>query len=829
MLTIALVATGATQINTALAESSPVSGKDMLDQAVALYEKLSDEKVLISEHLSQYPVEDYMLKSVVLGYINLDEVQSPSLIEYARKQDVMNLLYKTVINYDDSYTLSEKDAEIILNECYDNSYIDEENKIAYAFMMKYGIITSNINTEPNKILTWDSCRILVDIIYDYFIQDVTFLQGDTQIVMGSNLSTLPDIYLEPDKIDISEYGFEWYIYNSDADNFCMIGVENERICGFFTNSKQFSLNGIISKGDDISHAQELITSQNLQLFADADNKVDAVLYTSRENGHYEDIEHTNARAIHLLDIINAKREQNGENPYTYSSLLSNSLWATSLETIESMEETDTSLYGCNIFHIYEKLLKSNNNIMFASSNSDMAIGIDTTLNNDTLYVSFVVDSPQNNNEYDFSTSDVVEFTQENPNTILPSAYADDKAFYGQTIDTKNPEPPEITTPDNTAFVAGDDIVINIEKPVSSKYHLEVYDLEKGIQTVNSYITTSDDSISILSDVLENGIEYKITLSSVSESGDKTASDSVNVFYGDATKTGVDITLEDYSTDNDYIPLVWESSQYTDFYVDVYNSNGDLVVSSIVEDEKNAMIQGLDPDTYYVYVTALRKGTTIEKAQDKLQVEITFPEPVINEYILENDDTYYFQYEDESLGILYFYDEEIIDVEDGGKTTKKKKIIQKQVKNIKAYRTLSKYQLKPEYTTGEPISYGAYTQTGNAIVSEAKKYLGVPYIWGGTTPDGFDCSGLVQYVCRSLGINVDRVTHDQAENGYKVERENLAPGDLVFFKNDNGYIHHVGIYVGNNQFIHAPQRGDVVKISNLDGNYLKNYYEARRVY
>jgi len=119
--------------------------------------------------------------------------------------------------------------------------------------------------------------------------------------------------------------------------------------------------------------------------------------------------------------------------------------------------------------------------------------------------------------------------------------------------------------------------------------------------------------------------------------------------------------------------------------------------------------------------------------------------------------------------------------------------------------------------------------GQAIVNTAMKYLGVPYVWGGTSPKGFDCSGLVQYVCRQNGIRVNRVAADQRRNGVYVSRENLQAGDLVFFAK-GGYIHHVGIYVGNGNMIHAPQTGDVVKISSINTSYRRQTYAgAVRLY
>ena len=130
-----------------------------------------------------------------------------------------------------------------------------------------------------------------------------------------------------------------------------------------------------------------------------------------------------------------------------------------------------------------------------------------------------------------------------------------------------------------------------------------------------------------------------------------------------------------------------------------------------------------------------------------------------------------------------------------------------------------------WTTSSSYSSGS----GQALVDTAMQYLGVPYVWGGTSPSGFDCSGLVQYVCRQNGISVPRVAASQRNAGTYVSRENLQPGDLVFFSNGGG-ISHVGIYIGNGSMIHAPQTGDVVKISSIETSYrISHYAGAVRVW
>jgi cell wall-associated NlpC family hydrolase len=116
-----------------------------------------------------------------------------------------------------------------------------------------------------------------------------------------------------------------------------------------------------------------------------------------------------------------------------------------------------------------------------------------------------------------------------------------------------------------------------------------------------------------------------------------------------------------------------------------------------------------------------------------------------------------------------------------------------------------------------------------VVQEAMRYLGVPYVYGGGSPSGFDCSGLVQFVFRKFGVSLTHYTVTQAQKGLPVSRNELKPGDVIFFGENggSGYLYHVGIYVGNNSFIHAPHTGDVVKISKLEGKYASNFACARR--
>ncbi len=110
------------------------------------------------------------------------------------------------------------------------------------------------------------------------------------------------------------------------------------------------------------------------------------------------------------------------------------------------------------------------------------------------------------------------------------------------------------------------------------------------------------------------------------------------------------------------------------------------------------------------------------------------------------------------------------------------------------------------------------------VGVAMQYLGIPYVYGGSTPGGFDCSGFVMYVFAQVGVSLPHNAAAQYGSGTPVDRSQLQPGDLVFF---NG-LGHVGIYVGGGSFIHSPHTGDVVKISSMTGWYASTYVGARRL-
>lgn len=140
-------------------------------------------------------------------------------------------------------------------------------------------------------------------------------------------------------------------------------------------------------------------------------------------------------------------------------------------------------------------------------------------------------------------------------------------------------------------------------------------------------------------------------------------------------------------------------------------------------------------------------------------------------------------------------------------------------------------ISADYVKEVDASTASQSGKGQEIADFALQFVGYPYVYGGSSPKGFDCSGLTSYVYSQFGYSINRTASNQLSNGYAVEKSDLQPGDLVMFRQNGSTkpASHVGIYIGNNQYVHASTPGVGVIISDLNDPYISaGYVGARRI-
>jgi hypothetical protein len=157
----------------------------------------------------------------------------------------------------------------------------------------------------------------------------------------------------------------------------------------------------------------------------------------------------------------------------------------------------------------------------------------------------------------------------------------------------------------------------------------------------------------------------------------------------------------------------------------------------------------------------------------------------------------------------------------------------EAKRLKASGIIEAYYIvsPEEYAVNRQATLGGAAYLRNELVQTTRSFIGVPYLWGGCSPDtGFDCSGLAMTVYQLNGLHLPRTSTEQYAAGYPVPQNHLKKGDLVFFSSNKwGTVTHVGVYAGNGRFIHAPGRGKKIRSDSLSARYYKQRFIGARSY
>lgn len=257
----------------------------------------------------------------------------------------------------------------------------------------------------------------------------------------------------------------------------------------------------------------------------------------------------------------------------------------------------------------------------------------------------------------------------------------------------------------------------------------------------------------------------------------------------------EIPYENYDSDKE--PLFFKNGKLFVDKIDVNKLNANNNANKPVEDKEDVVNKNENPQNSIV------ESTESTKPSDSTKPVETQPEVVEPEKPAESEKT---------------------DREEGDKVEEEKTA---KDENVKVEEHIGSGNVSED--TGNS-TLPDMTAFGKKIVGLAKLQLGVPYVGGGTTPNGFDCSGFTYYVFNQAGYPLSRIMMEQYNAGTPIEKSELQPGDLVFFQNTyKAGMSHVGIYVGDGMFIHAPSSGKVVSYARLDTAYYQiHYYGACRI-
>ena len=716
------------------------------------------------------------------------EISEPSLhMDFSGdsiiKQDAVRYIYDILVKGDSQFQINPAQAEDILNSCYDNAYIKEENKLAYASMIRHGVIGTRGRTNPDKVLTKENADLLFSRVHGLFKKKLPLTVGDVTISIGSSVDEVFLKFGEPQRVHKSQYGFDWYVYNSAYERFVMIGILDDIVTAYFTNCASFSYE----------------SSKALELIKDNSGNVQAVYYINQTVKQEAD---EAVQSALITDIINAHRVKN--NLLTFISL--------PVELLPGLYNTDTRteiVQGQSAISIYANMLKD--------------FQEDGVLCHSFSTASTLSAKKQENNMWTVTAAD-------SGNSIVSILAITSEAEKEQK--SENPiriKAPKLISPKNHETTSGGNLVFRLKKPASDRYLIKVYNCETESYDVNAYITTDKSYITVPSYMLTAGNYYRACVSAVDGEKEK-AGNTVEFVYSAAdTILEIKSPQKEYTTYEDEIEISAYSSAYTDLRVDVYDAKDKAVQTKEIKGKLSCTLDSLPAGKYYICITAVSHATGEDMAQEFINVTIKEIVQKVQEFVLRPGERYNYYYGDGKKE-LYFYDTDIIDVGGGQSRTK---ITQRRVPATVKYKALRQIIPCKTYTTGVSTApVGAVsTELGDAIAALALSYKGVEYVWGGDNPSGFDCSGLVKYVLGRLGINnIPRTSALQFQHaGTFVEKHELMPGDLIYFQK-KGKIHHVGIYIGNNQMVHAPSTGDVVKVSALSDDYFQREYAgAKRVW
>lgn len=577
-----------------------------ISELVDVYENITGGEIKLAKKKSLFTSENENInKAYEIGLISENDKAFYSDTEGVSAQDTGELCYKLMEIADSGYTLSQDESAHILNGEYNNSVLDEDGRSAYAFLVKYDIIVKNFNENPLMSLTKDNAQSIIDNFKNTFDANMIFYVDDKPVLIGESGDKLIEKFGNPNRIDKTEFGFEWYVYNGDYDKFMMVGVEKNRVCAFFSNSDKFTF-GDVKSGADYKTVNN--QTDGLSFIEDEQtNKVDAVYYNpyTAKTDIDEDVQH--CRSEELFDFINAARVKKKQVMFIASDELMTDTYENSKQIMNTGAERGVSgqiasFEAKDIFSGYENMLSLRFADLWEFSPKALAYGGIGVYGGEKVHITVGVQE-----------GNAVNIPQ--PQKVSP-AKTEYQPIESGTAAVYSPVSGDCIT-------AGENVKIVFSGVGAQKYHVEIQNCETRDFVVNADITGDLTEYDISADRFTEGVDYDMTVT-----GEYGGAETVNYFaefsYGEPKPIEIlSPTAEHDLTDiNPNINIIWRSDVYTDFQIDLYNAKNQPVASSRVIDKSETEVTGLEAGKYMLRVSAMRRDSNIVKTYAETAFEIT---------------------------------------------------------------------------------------------------------------------------------------------------------------------------------------------------------------
>lgn len=573
-----------------------------VSELVDVYEKYTgkeikaDKKYLFDTEIENLP------KAVSIGLIDENDNAFYLGSEGVSLQDSAVLIYKIMCMADSSFEITDEEALHILNDEYNNSVLDEDAKTAYAFLLKHRLMPNNFVENPLLPLAKENMEIIFDNIQKVFCPDIELETGTKTVVVGESNASLIKKLGNPNRIDENEYGFEWYVYNSDYSDFVMVGVDGGVVCAFFTNSDKASV-GDIKIGMDMSALAE---KENFAFYSNEETKqLDAVLYNPYTSSDSISAETQNSQGLELLDMLNAYRKKNKQAIFIRNADLEREAYENSKRLLEGNSvwgaaDELASLSGSDIFACYEEMLSLRySQIWEFSVDTSACTGIGVSRGEGRVFVTMCAN------------------TDEKLSPVIPETVEPKKKEYPLIASGKA----SVLSPvDGDLLKSGEDVLLKFGGKGAEKYHIDIINCESRDYIVNTDITGDTAEYSIDADRFDSGIDYEIGVKGYM-SGAEVLDYTALISYGEAEEIEILSPTSEHILTGEEVTVMWRSELYTDFQIDLYNKTSELIASSRIIDKTQTDVSGLSQGEYTLKVSAMRRDTNIVKTVSEMPFEI----------------------------------------------------------------------------------------------------------------------------------------------------------------------------------------------------------------